>query len=121
MKISEVLQAVQEFREYAEAGTGGCWLLVSGSHGPVPVFAPARENWRKQGHIFSALQVITVGWEEAHAPLRWPVKPDRETIMEALELSEKNYRKIQAAAHGLQPYNARLRADLLAACGLEEP
>lgn len=120
MTIKEVLGAIAEFTSYARTGNGGRWLLINGGHGPVPVFAPEREDWAKVGRVFGVLQLLTVGWEEAHDSGLWNVKPDKETIMEALELSEKHYEMIQAAAYCRKPYNARLRADLLAACELEE-
>lgn len=123
MKISEFVADVRSYTDWAvltSAESG--WVLVNGVYGPSPVYAiDGPENWRSSGRIFTPMQLVTVGWEEAHDRSLWDIKPRQDAIMEALGFTEKQYRMVDAACCDLKPYNRRLRTDLLAACDLEEP
>ncbi len=124
MTIKEFLASVREFAEYAEetqSGTG--WMFSQSVSGPAICF---RAGIRQHHKLYCPFHTILEGWAEVHSDEGWVHKPTRSAIMEGLELSEKAYVLLMQAIyavtdHTRKPlYNAKLRRDLIEACGLTD-
>lgn len=124
MRISEVLTSIRGFTDYAESLGGDvaahgrqattCWVFILGTFGPTPVLRV------KDGPYFCPLQAIAVGWDACHDAANWTRLPDDEQLQQLLELSPENHAKLAKAIRCQRDCNMRLRADVVAACGLEE-
>jgi len=123
MKISEVLSQIRGFTDYISELNGDTathggqaltrWDYVLSVYGPAPVL------WVRGslGHIHSPLQAVTLGWagcDEMRA-----LRPREEEVQTVLDLSPRNYDLLERAIFLREPWNKQLRADLIAACGLE--
>jgi hypothetical protein len=122
MKISEVLSQVRAFTDYIQLLAGDTekhggqaltrWDYIIGVYGPTPVLWPRG----LLGSICHPLQAVTLGWDGCNDVPQ--IRPGCEEICAALELSLRDYTLINNATFLIQPWNPRLRADLIAACGL---
>ena len=116
MKLSEFVEACREFTEYAhETQSGTDFVFSLGCAGPVIVFQAGRSQFSHD-----PLHAILVGWEEVHQPGGWVHRPTRAEVMEGLELSDKHHCMLMQAIYCIKGHNARLRRDLIEACGLTD-
>jgi hypothetical protein len=123
MKISEVVAAIRGFSDYITSLGGDVethggealtkWDYVLGVYGPTPVLHVRGSPVE----ILSPLQAITLGWEGSH--MFRVRKPDEEDMQNILRLTPEHYAKLDRAIHLIDPWHKQLRADLIAACGME--
>jgi hypothetical protein len=110
--IAEFLVSLAEYRDY------GCdFRLTRGVSGMVPVCLVNEEPYI----AIDPMELVCMGYEDSHAMIshhdrEWRVPEDQR---QALELNKRAFIKLVRAVYAVECCDPKLRAAVLAACGLE--